>query len=187
MPTESPRDEIQTLRLRLIALDAAALEALVALAPTSVERRLEVRFPTPYAPPPLMEDALPTMLQRVRDAAAVHWWRPWLLARASDGQVVGGAGFAGPPDAYGALQIGYAVYEHHQRQGYAPEAAGALIDWAWRQAGVTCVRATIPPWHEPSLSVARRLGMRHVGEGHDDEVGVTHIYEISAPSKPIVG
>ena len=77
--------------------------------------------------------------------------------------------------------MGYSIYPAFEGQGYATEAARALAGWALDQPGVTCVRATIPPRHAPSLRVVEKLGMRQVGTVHDDDVGEVLVFELQTP------
>jgi RimJ/RimL family protein N-acetyltransferase len=173
--------EVGTRRLRLIPIDANSLAGLIDSDVTTAEQRYSVRFPRPYLPPPLMADALPPLLERLTSGPEGGWWSVWLFSRVDIGDIVGGGGFAGPPDDQGAVQIGYSVYEPHQGQGFATEAVRALVDWAFEQPAVNAVRATIPPWNAPSVRVATKLGMQQVGVGRDDEVGEIHVYEIVEP------
>jgi RimJ/RimL family protein N-acetyltransferase len=73
--------------------------------------------------------------------------------------------------------LGYAIYPRVEGRGYATEATRALIAWALDQVGVAAVRATIPPWHTPSLRVAQKAGMRQVGTARDEEVGEVLVFE----------
>jgi ribosomal-protein-alanine N-acetyltransferase len=141
-----------------------------------VEALLDATFKKPYAPPPLMDDALPFICGWLHDHPGDIWWQPWFFANRNEKAIVGSAGFSGPSET-GALQLGYAIYPEHQRRGYATEAAGALIELAWTDARVTAIQATIPPWNTASIRVAVKLGMLPVGEGEDDEVGRIIIYE----------
>lgn len=62
----------------------------------------------------------------------------------------------------GEVEVGWHLHPDHQGQGYATEAAGALLDAA-SEAGVMRVLALTDPDNTASQAVARRLGM--VDEG----------------------
>lgn len=173
--------EIRTARLRLIPVDAESLAALINGEPEPTELRHTVRFPRPFAPPPLTDDAFPFILERLNAEPDGGWWSVWMFSRTDTRDVVGAGGFAGPPDEQGALQIGYSVYESQQGQGFATEAVQALLNWALARDQVRAVRATIPPWNGPSVRVAAKVGMRQVGVGRNDEVGEIHVFEIVTP------
>ena len=61
------------------------------------------------------------------------------IVRSSDGLAIGGMGFHGPPDAEGAVTIGYGVVPSARGHGYAKEALRGLITLA-RGLRVRCVR-----------------------------------------------
>ena len=140
-----------------------------------------VRFADPPLPPPLLGEDLPM----IRDRAAqgpdeVGWW-VWLVSAQEDDGARGVCGLGGRPDEDGTVVLGYAVYPEHERRGIATEAARALIGWAFDQAGVQRVLATVPPWNQPSVAVARKLGMVPIGQGDDPDVGAVDIYEVRRP------
>jgi RimJ/RimL family protein N-acetyltransferase len=57
-------------------------------------------------------------------------------------------------------EIGWVVSPLHQRQGYATEAAGALLDHAFRTLGLHRVIATCEADNAASVRVMERLSMR---------------------------
>jgi RimJ/RimL family protein N-acetyltransferase len=97
---------------------------------------------------------------------------------------VGRAGYHGPPDATGTVEIGYAVDPAHRRRGYARAALEALLRRAAREPGVRTVRVTISPDNEASLGLAEQYGFAVVGEQWDDEDGLEIIYEVPADAPP---
>ena len=91
---------------------------------------------------------------------------------------VGRAGFHGPPDARGMVEIGYAVLPEHRRRGYGRAALAALLDRARREPGVRVVRLSIAPDNAASHAVARPFGFRVVGEQVDEVDGPETVYEL---------
>jgi [ribosomal protein S5]-alanine N-acetyltransferase len=163
-------------------MTASVLDAMIDGDGQRLARETGARFSEPVVAPPLMEDALPYIRDRMREAPADLGWWAWLIVSSETREAIGSAGFAGRPDAEGAVVLGYAIYPTHERQGYATEASQALTAWALEQPGVLAVRATIPPDHTRSLRVAEKLGMRVVGTDHDDEVGEILVFEVSRPA-----
>jgi RimJ/RimL family protein N-acetyltransferase len=105
---------------------------------------------------------------------------PWLVRVAvlePAGMVIGHAGFHGPPDPAGAVEIAYTVTPEHRRKGYAHALLAALVDEARTRTDVDLVRATISPDNDPSLAVVRRGGFGHVGEQWDDVDGLELVFE----------
>ena len=54
----------------------------------------------------------------------------------------------------------YAISPSHQRRGYATEAAGALVDYAFNQLNIKRIIATTDHDNFGSIGVMRKLGMR---------------------------
>jgi RimJ/RimL family protein N-acetyltransferase len=67
-----------------------------------------------------------------------------------------------PERAGATAEVGlfYAIRPAHQRQGYAAEAAQAMIDYAFQQLRLKRIVATTSYDNAGSLGVMRRLGMR---------------------------
>lgn len=117
---------------------------------------------------------------RAAEAEADASFIPWLprvqLLRPADGSgtgpaVVGEAGFHGPPDEAGRVEIGYSVVSAYRRRGFAEEAVLALTASAAREHGVTRFRAAIAPENIPSLNLIRKLGFTQAGSRHHEVLG----------------
>ena len=86
------------------------------------------------------------------------------VIRRADDRVIGDIGFMGPPDATGAVSVGCAITEDAQGQGYATEALAAVLEWARRQSGLTCVLADTTRSNLASQRLLERAGLHRVGE-----------------------
>jgi ribosomal-protein-alanine N-acetyltransferase len=86
----------------------------------------------------------------------------------SGDELVGSAGFVGPPDESGTVEIGYEVAPAHRRRGYATEAAGALVRWALARPEVSRVIACPLPDNTPSRRVLEASGLAQVGRRGDE-------------------
>jgi RimJ/RimL family protein N-acetyltransferase len=93
---------------------------------------------------------------------------------------VGRAGYHGPPDRSGMVEIGYAVDPAYRRRGYARAALEALLQRAAREPQVTTVRVTISPDNSASYALASQYGFAEVGEQWDEQDGREIIYEVAA-------
>jgi RimJ/RimL family protein N-acetyltransferase len=162
---------IRTERLTLTPFTADAIDALLAGDALRLAALTTAAFPSPLAPPPLMEDILPALASTLRADPAQEGWWAWVVIRRDTGQCVGSVGLGGPPDAEGAVVMGYATYPGFEGHGFATEAAQGLLQWALQQPGVKRVAATIPPWNEQSVRIAEKIGMQRVGAMWDEEVG----------------
>jgi RimJ/RimL family protein N-acetyltransferase len=76
-------------------------------------------------------------------------------------------GHAGPwqPDGWPGTEVGYAFHMDARGKGYATEACGAAMDWAFGVLGWDEVIHSIAPTNAASQAVARRLGSRNRGPG----------------------
>ncbi|MGB9378444.1 MAG: GNAT family N-acetyltransferase [Mycobacteriales bacterium] len=107
-------------------------------------------------------------------------WITRVILDPSRNVVVGQAGFHGPPDEAGMVEVGYSVDPAHRRQGYARAALEALLARAKHEPEVSTVRATISPDNVISRDLVLQHGFVEVGEQWDDEDGLEIIYEIAA-------
>jgi ribosomal-protein-alanine N-acetyltransferase len=94
------------------------------------------------------------------------------------GEVVGHAGFHGPPDAAGMVEMGYSTDPDFRRRGYARAMVHELLDRANAEPRVRIVRATISPGNAASLATIAGFGFTRVGEQWDDENGLELIFEV---------
>ncbi|WP_399016291.1 GNAT family N-acetyltransferase [Streptomyces sp. FIT100] len=100
------------------------------------------------------------------------------------GLVVGHAGFHGPPDGVGMVEIGYSVAPEFRRQGYARSTLIELLRRAAAEPAVTTVRATISPDNVASLATISGFGFVEVGEQWDEEDGLELVFEVPARRVP---
>ena len=103
-----------------------------------------------------------------------------IVLRADPEVMVGRIGFHGPADDDGLLEIGYAVFPEHRRQGYAREAAVAMFGWARRDPAVRTFRASVSPQNLASRNLVVSLGFVEVGSQWDDEDGEETLFERAA-------
>ena len=114
---------------------------------------------------------------QVLDDPASATWITRAIVDADRGVAVGRAGFHGPPDAAGLVEVGYAVDPAFRRQGYARAALVALLKWAREDTAIHKVRASIGPDNLASLALVSQYGFVKVGElaccrfdGHRDRL-----------------
>lgn len=96
-------------------------------------------------------------------------WLNWIARNRADSQAVGTLQVTlveqdGHRTAYVAWVIGVAW----QGQGFASEAARAVVDWLRRQ-GIHTIEAHIHPAHHASASVAARAGLHRTNDEVDGE------------------
>jgi RimJ/RimL family protein N-acetyltransferase len=124
--------------------------------------RLEVGVPGNW-PPNEMKGVLAYFLMMLEWDVGLAGWLSWywiLRQESEDRALVGCGGFKGRPDPDGSVEIGYAVLPQYQGEGFATEAAGAILKWAFAHAEVTRVDARREPDMKASLKVLEKLGFR---------------------------
>jgi len=86
----------------------------------------------------------------------------WALER-HDGTLVGATICQPLPGGDGEHEIGWHVLPAHQHNGYATESGRGAAAYGFDVLGLDEVFAIVAPTNEPSLAVARRLGMHNLG------------------------
>ncbi|ONI75290.1 GNAT family N-acetyltransferase [Actinosynnema sp. ALI-1.44] len=114
-------------------------------------------------------------------------WVTGVIWDSEERAAVGRAGFHGPPDSAGMVEIGYAVDPDRRRRGYARAALEFLLRRAVAEQAVRVVRVTIAPDNEASYRLASQYGFVEVGEQWDEEDGVEVVYEVAASESAIFG
>jgi len=90
------------------------------------------------------------------------------------------AGFHGPPDENGMVEVGYTVVPEYRRRGYARAMLAALLRRAADEPQVRTVRASISPDNAASLATIRGFGFAPAGEQWDEEDGRELLFEVPA-------
>jgi RimJ/RimL family protein N-acetyltransferase len=100
---------------------------------------------------------------------ASETWMNWIVRRRLDSQPVGTVqATVRHVDEREVARLGWMVGVEWQNQGYASEAAVALVKWVRRQ-GVEDIGANIHPDHEASATVATRAGLHLTEEEFEGE------------------
>ena len=176
-PRVSP---IRTTRLELVAFEPDAIRALIEGRREAADSILRTRLPNDFPSRDEVDGFLSMQLERMEAAPERRAWMARLM-KSRDGKAIGHCGFHGPPEIIGRAEIGYTVFEPFRRQGYAREAAGALVRWAFVH-GEKEVYASVSPGNSASLAVVRSLGFRQVGTQEDELDGLELVFAIGRPS-----
>ncbi|NJP26670.1 GNAT family N-acetyltransferase [Microbispora sp. SCL1-1] len=163
--------------MRFVDLTSTAMAALLEddLARASAEAGVEL---TDYF---LTDQAKWVWRYRVNQLATDPGSAGWLtraVVAEPEGVVVGYAGFHGPPDETGMVEIGYSVAPGYRRQGYARTMLTELMRRAVAESGVRTARVTISPENTASLATISGFGFVEVGEQWDEVDGLELIFEV---------
>lgn len=155
--------EIRTERLRLVL--ESTEEVLARIEALSPAERAEVS---------------PAWLEQMRASPSVDpWTHGFAIIDLARGSVIGSCGYKGPPDPDGVVEIAYGVDMAYQGQGYATEAARALVTYALG-SNVRLVLAHTRPGPNASTGVLTKCGFKCVGEVVDPEDGLVWRWEKQA-------
>src|SRR5437763_5835672 len=123
-------------------------------------RRLELANGFKYPPDdPNLGIDLEWHLRELRADPTQLLWRIRLIVERSSNTVIGSINLKGPPNAEGDVEIGWGLNEGYRGQGYATEAAAAVMRWAFEQTAVRSVSARVPDDNHASQRLALRLGL----------------------------
>jgi [ribosomal protein S5]-alanine N-acetyltransferase len=174
-------------RVRFVELPGAAMTALLDGDLRQASAVAGVELPAYF----VADQARRLWRRRLDQIAADPGSARW-VARAAVAEpaevVVGYAGFHGPPDEAGMVEVGYSVVPEFRRQGYARAMLAELLRRASDEPAVRIVRATISPGNAASLATIAGFGFAEAGEQWDDEDGLELIFEIPAdhgPEQPV--
>ncbi|MEV6600731.1 GNAT family N-acetyltransferase [Actinoplanes sp. NPDC051346] len=172
-PSPSPGD------VRIVHLTGAAFQAL-AEGDLSAANELSPVAVSEYLAGPECHGVWRMRSRQAEENPATAAWVTGIIWDEARQTAVGRAGFHGPPDDTGMVEIGYAVDPAYRRRGYARAALEALLARAAHEPEVLRVRVSISPDNVASFQLASQYGFRKVGEQWDDEDGLEFVYEVAA-------
>jgi predicted N-acetyltransferase YhbS/RimJ/RimL family protein N-acetyltransferase len=168
----APAQILRTGNLELVAATLELLEAEIE-GPQHLGRLLKATVPASWPPGEYDRAALSYFRERHRaDGTAAEGWYVWyaLLTSAPEGAVVvGTAGYFGPPDPEGMVEIGYSVLPEFRGRGFGCEMARALVDRVRGDSRILRVIAHVHRENVPSIAILRSCGLHEVGPGQAPE------------------
>jgi RimJ/RimL family protein N-acetyltransferase len=89
-------------------------------------------------------------------------WVQLSVEERQSGRLVGDVGLSPADGEPGVIKVGYTIAPRFQGRGYATEAVGALVDYAFDTLGADVVRAYASAENVPSIRVAEKVGLHLV-------------------------
>ena len=162
--TDNPRPGQLTVSSERLELIACTLDMARGILDNRAraEALMKAKIPREW-PLPSLRGYIPFYMQMLAGDPAMLGWGMWLVVHAADRVVIGDVGFKGRGEGSDTVDIGYSIVPAYRNQGYASEAAGMLIDWAFAQTGIERVIATCLPTNAPSIRVLEKVGMQRTG------------------------
>ena len=98
-------------------------------------------------------------------------WVQFSVEERETGRLVGDVGLSPAEGEPGVIKVGYTIDPVAQGRGYATEAVGALVRYAFDVLGADVVRAYASADNASSIRVAEKVGLRLVErfEGRDED------------------
>lgn len=96
--------------------------------------------------------------------------------------VIGSAGFKGPPDSAGMVEVAYGIVPSFEGRGYATQAVHALVAYAIESGLVQILRAHTLPTPNASTKVLNKCGFKFAGDVVDPDDGPVWRWERSVTS-----
>jgi RimJ/RimL family protein N-acetyltransferase len=119
-------------------------------------------------------------LNQVRKDSRTLDWIAQVVA--VDSTAIGHAGFHGPPDEAGMVEVAYSVVPAYRGKRYAKIMLAELIKRAGSELTVKTVGASIRPDNVASLATIRSFGFVQIGEQWDDIDGLEFVFELAVNS-----
>lgn len=155
MDVEGLPDLIATDRLQLRPWRLGDVDDVLAYAQDPEWSRFLRALPRPYG----REDAEAFIARQILLDRALH--AAWAVEL--DGSVVGGIGLRFQPE-HRRAELGYSLARRHWNRGYVTEAAGAVVDAAFRTCpGLNRIHARADVENRASQRVMEKIGMAREG------------------------
>lgn len=164
---------ITTRRLELVAGTPPIL-ALAVNDRAGLARLLQATIPPDWPPEHYDQPMVDYTAHYLAYAPNALGWLIWyiLLRPAHDTArtAIGIVSFYGKPAPDGTIEIGYSLVRSAHGAGYATEAVGGLLQWAFAHPQVRRVIADTYPHLTASLRVMHKHGFQYIGTGSGEEV-----------------
>ncbi|HUF61741.1 MAG TPA: GNAT family N-acetyltransferase [Verrucomicrobiales bacterium] len=173
-PSTAP---IKTKSLELVAHTPEQLRTLMASLEL-YEQRFGLRLADGFQDFMASDEVSPDWLAQLQAATAADPWKyGFVIVHSAENVIIGMAGYKGPPDEQGLVEISYGIAPGYQHRGFATEAAQGLIAYALDQGRARTFRAHTSSEANASTRVLEKCGFRCLGEVIDPEDGVVWRWE----------
>ncbi|UTR12599.1 GNAT family N-acetyltransferase [Evansella sp. LMS18] len=102
-------------------------------------------------------------LKELKENPELKGWGVWYVIDSETDSIIGDIGFKGKPTPEKTVEVGYGILPSAQNRGYATEAMGELIRWAFTSPEVDKVTAECLDDNFPSIKVLEKLKMVRTG------------------------
>jgi ribosomal-protein-alanine N-acetyltransferase len=107
-------------------------------------------------------ETLPRIIENLSRVELPTGFESWMIVKNDTLEIIGDAGFKGLDMTNSSLDLGYGIIVEERGQGYATEAARALVRWALSQTVVRKITANCETSNLNSAKLLRKLGFTEV-------------------------
>lgn len=107
-------------------------------------------------------ETLPKIINNLSEIGAPTGFESWMIIKNETSEIIGDIGFKGFNQKEQLIDIGYGIILGERRQGYAEEAAKALIRWAFEQGIVKEITAKCLTDNVSSIHLLQKLNFKEV-------------------------
>lgn len=107
-------------------------------------------------------ETLPKIINNLSEIGAPTGFESWMIIKNETSEITGDIGFKGFNQKEQLIDIGYGIILGERRQGYAEEAAKALIGWAFKQSIVKEITAKCLTDNVSSIHLLQKLNFKKV-------------------------
>lgn len=128
---------------------------------------------------PLSREQTRHWIEKSRENYRKYGFGCLAVVAGEDGRLVGYCGLVNPTVA-GEAEIVYALKKHYWGRGLMSEAAGAMLDFGFKQCGLKRVVATIDPENHASIRIVEKWGMKYQEQRLDEHNLPEAVYAVEA-------
>ena len=117
-------------------------------------------------------------LEKIKNNPESKTWWTYLPIEIETNTLIGSCGYKGTPNIEGVVEIGYEVAEFKRNKGFATEIVNLLIQKAFNDSRVNCIRAHTLAEENASVKVLKKCNFQFVEEKEDIEDGRVWKWEL---------
>ncbi|MFD1861484.1 GNAT family N-acetyltransferase [Planococcus chinensis] len=148
-------------RLKITTFELEMIKALLE-GPKQLAKMVPYQVPAEY-PMDVYKQFFPYKIERFTEHPEENIWEGLIIHKETK-TVIGDIGYKGGPNDKGEINLGYSILPRFQGNGYASEAATAMVQWGLAQPGVRKVTATCSPENGASIRVLQKAGLEQLRE-----------------------
>ncbi|WP_400263071.1 GNAT family N-acetyltransferase [Sphingobacterium sp. SG20118] len=112
-------------------------------------------------------ETLPKIIKNLSAVSAPTGFESWMVIKSETSEIIGDIGFKGFNKEESSADIGYGIITEERRQGYAEEAARALIKWAFSNVILNVITAKCLIENNSSIHLLKKLDFKEINKDEE--------------------